>query len=507
MPVPETSHSPYRSSDPDAPIEVFFGNPALDMGIATVPKILPRYWIYLASDGEKLNEREYALLMQVLLLRESQDFELRVSNIPTQCPDSTVTRSLALLRRMGLVFTQRLYYPPRSGKPPVLRAQRWDLRSLFFNLEQINKTWQMGQRDRLLQWESAGRKGRKPFFVFPADFSLEVTIPVEVALDIVQGVFFPVADKWITRAQMLLSTSSGQPAPSFNTEAPTAQELRDRQPTLQNLRGREDMPTAQDLRGRSPTAQILRDDQLKKEEDEEEGATREKAFAHFTRLKGEADNQPSAKEIAALDKLIADGFMLEQIIAGIEEAFQRPKPPRHFTHCAAITRDLARSQQETRPPESRTQPEARQPEALHRTSETNSNTTDSRSAPEAELIEADLSPAVELYKNTGRETTADLLARFRLMADRCDQAARSKGSTGGEWLTDALTTALGVARPGNLLNYADAVLNDRIANGRPEKRTRPIQKSRSQKRDEPGVHQGIRDYLNKHGGFPNGDPD
>jgi sigma54-dependent transcription regulator len=81
-------------------------------------------------------------------------------------------------------------------------------------------------------------------------------------------------------------------------------------------------------------------------------------FSHFSARKGDPDYQPTSKELAALRKLVADGFSLEQIIAGIETAFERPNKPRFFTHCAAITRDLARCQQENPTPETRNQPEA-----------------------------------------------------------------------------------------------------------------------------------------------------
>lgn len=481
----------------DAPIEVYFGNSTLDMGIATVPKILPRYWIYLASDGDRLNEREYALLMQVLLLREAQDFELRVSNIPAQCPVSTITRSLALLRRMGLVFTERIYYDPKPGKPPVLRAQRWDLRSLFFNLEVVAKTWQAGQRQAQLEWENGSRRGRKPVYTFPADFNHEVRLPVEVAVDVLRGVFFPHSEKWEKRAQELLETVQNDLA---NTSLPTAQILRGTPPP----------PTAQNMRGRPSTAQDLRGHLFKDDEDEEEDAAAlvERVFAYFAERKGSSDYHPTVKEQVALEKLLADGFTYEQIIAGIDAAFARPSRPKHFTHCAAIARDLSRLQQESRMPETRNQPETREPEALDQTDQPPAETP----AP-TEVIETHLARSVEVYRSAGREITSDLLARFRLMAARCDQAARAAGATGGDWLADALTGALGVARPNNLLNYADKVLSDWIANGRSEKPAKPAPKSKTPRREtpvsgrEPAAHAGIREYLEKHGGLPNGDRD
>jgi hypothetical protein len=245
------------------------------------------------------------------------------------------------------------------------------------------------------------------------------------------------------------------------------------------------------------------------DEEEERTAQIDQVFTYFAQRKGDPQYNPTNKEQGALQKLLTDGFTIEQIIAGIEVAFSRPSRPRHFTHCAAIARDLVRLQQESRTLETRTQPETLEPEALERTDQPPAETL---TAP-VEIIETALARAVGVYRSAGREITGDLLARFRLMAARCDPAARVAGVSGGDWLADALTSALGVARPGNLLNYADAVLNDWVANGRSEKTLKPAARSRSNNRKtpgrsrEPGVNQGIIDYLEKHGGMPHGDPD
>ena len=127
------------------------------------------------------------------------------------------------------------------------------------------------------------------------------------------------------------------------------------------------------------------------------------------------------------------------------------------------------------------------------------------------VIESDLVRAVDVYRNSGREVTNDLLARFRLMTCRCDHAAQAVGTTGGEWLAGALTCALGVAHPRNLLNYADAVLSDWISNGHAEKHSGNRRKPKVTRRKvnnanrEPAAHVGIREYLEKHGGIPDGD--
>lgn len=232
------------------------------------------------------------------------------------------------------------------------------------------------------------------------------------------------------------------------------------------------------------------------DEDDEEGTPnlKQRVLAYFARRKGAWEYHPTQKEQSALEKLISDGFTYAQIVSGIEAAFSRPSRPKYFTHCAAITRDLVRFKQESRTPEALENP-------------------DHPIAATEEIIETDLARAVEVYRCSGREITPDLLARFRLMAHRCDQAARAIGATGGSWLADALTCALGVAQPANLINYADAVLSDWIAHGtnqravkrasRPEASSRKTVKSRG----EPVAHRGIRQYLEEHGGFPGGDTD
>jgi hypothetical protein len=250
------------------------------------------------------------------------------------------------------------------------------------------------------------------------------------------------------------------------------------------------------------SAQDSRINVLEKEDDEEVAtATVTRIFSYFAMRKGDPDYHPTIKEQIALEKLVNDGFTFEQIVAGIEVAFIRPFRPRYFTHCAAITRDLIHLQQETRKFRTR-QPEKNEPEALRE--------MDLVEGKSAEVIEPHLELAVQVYRSSGRDISHDLLARFRLMAERCEQAAQQAGTTGGAWLADALTRALGVALPRNLLNYADAVLSDWISNGRIEKRAIRTEKPDSNQRASrnpsrrPAAHVGIREYLEKHGGIPDG---
>jgi hypothetical protein len=250
------------------------------------------------------------------------------------------------------------------------------------------------------------------------------------------------------------------------------------------------------------SAQDSRINVLEKEEDEEVATpTIARIFAYFAKRKADPDYHPTIKEQIALEKLIKDGFTYEHIVAGIEVAFIRPFRPRYFTHCAAITRDLIHLQEETRMATTR-QPEKKEPEALRQM-----DLVDGKSG---EVIEPHLESAVEVYRSSGREITHDLLVRFRLMAERCEQAAHQAGTTGGDWLADALTRALGVALPRNLINYADAVLSDWISNGRVEKQVMRTEKPNLNQRATirarrgPAAHVGIREYLEQHGGVPNG---
>ena len=247
-----------------------------------------------------------------------------------------------------------------------------------------------------------------------------------------------------------------------------------------------------------------------KDDGEETSAFIKRVFSYFAQRKVDPDYHPTIKEQIALEKLIRDGFTFEQIIAGIDVAFIRPSRPRYFTHCAAITRDLVRLQQDSRTPVTR-QPENHEPEALQESLQ-----------PEfvpAEVIETPLARAVEVYRSCGREINNDLLARFRLMAARCNEAAVLAGATGGDWLADALSRALGVAQPGSLINYADAVLDDWIINGhndKPARRTftpkstlpdtvKVVQRGKAGR--EPAAHAGIREYLENHGEIHNGNRD
>jgi len=194
------------------------------------------------------------------------------------------------------------------------------------------------------------------------------------------------------------------------------------------------------------------------------------ALAYFAQSRGIAHFQPSVKEQHAALKLAQDGFSLEQIQAGIDLAFERTPPPRHFTHCAAVARDLARletGQPEARSPVTRRLPaEAGQPET---------GQPETRQEEPEISLPAELGRAVQIFSSTGRDLSDDVRLRLLLMAESCALAAQKAGSSGGAWLADALTLALGRARPENLLGYADKVLGGWVLNGRSEHARRRVE--------------------------------
>ena len=177
----------------------------------------------------------------------------------------------------------------------------------------------------------------------------------------------------------------------------------------------------------------------------------EQVFAYFASCKNDPYYQPSAKERAALESLLANGYTLEEILDWVDYAFARLSKPHHFTFVAILARNTRST------PEGRTQPATR---------------TQPDDAPVQEGCDLAIEPVLAIYRSTGRELTPDILARLRLMSERCDSAARKEGSTGEEWLAEAIEAGLGVAQPDKLLNYASAVLGDWTINGKPAGRAK-----------------------------------
>ena len=121
---------------------------------------------------ETLSDAEAWLIAQVLLLKSDQDFVLRLSNLPLAASLRSREDYLGKLRRMGLVFTTRLYYtraemlalfgPEHLPTTPRQYAQQWDLTALFHNLALIGRTYLERQQAAVQRWQAEGADESAP---------------------------------------------------------------------------------------------------------------------------------------------------------------------------------------------------------------------------------------------------------------------------------------------------------------------------------------------------------
>ncbi len=426
------SGSPPTVVDANLSIEPYYGHHVLDGGFAAIPKVFLRFYRYFVSDHEQLNDRLAMVLTQVMTLGADRDHELRISNLPVMTSPTQLEKDKGALRRMGLCFTQRVYYPPNGARLPVLRCLRWDLRPLIFNLSLIQHRWTQEQHALVAAWQRQGGRGHKPVFEFPADFFHEVTLPSDVAADIVADMtahqtvkdFYPLPEKWLSMARQL---------------CPTATNQHGRAPTAINQPGRP-APTATKTRGHPEVVDVVVD----QDQELDVVFSDDAVFAHFAARQGRPSS-PTGRDRQSLHELREAGYSLAEILAGIDLAFDRGDQPKRFAYCARIVQDT---------------PPAR---LLARPLATPELPAESDRLLSSFAIPADLVAVVEVYQSAGKDLRPDVLARLRLLADECDAAARQHASTGADWLAQALQRGLGVAD--DLLLYAQGVLRNWITSG------------------------------------------
>ena len=169
-----------RTSIRDLPIDVYLGDPLQDLGMAAIPNLYLRFYRHLRSDGQFIDAGEAMTLVHIM----AQDGPMRAG--------STQLAHLSSLREKGLAFTLR----SQEGRPQV-----WEVRSLFFNLEQVAREWMTHQQPLLVQWQREGRTEPRPNYTFPSGYAHEIVLPDEVCADILDGRIQPVPDKWLQHAQ------------------------------------------------------------------------------------------------------------------------------------------------------------------------------------------------------------------------------------------------------------------------------------------------------------------
>lgn len=440
----------------DLPIEIYSGDAILDGGFASIPKLLLRYACYLECDALHLNDRQIFMLIMVLGLHD--DRSLRVGNLPMESAERTREEDKGHFRKMGLVFTERLYLPPLPGKKhPTMKCQRWDMRSLFENLRLVQALWLERQSEVVRQWKESGRHGLKPVYQFPPDFCFPVTVPHEVLKDIASGKLAPVPEKWLHAAEQTFTPEEiaalrrGRKQGKSRTDAKSV--------GTQNHSPRTNAKTVGTM-SRTDAKSVSH---LKVVVVEEESPI-EKVLTYFLALKGPYEF--SEKDHRELIALFAEGYSFEEIQRGVDRAFEQRNKPRQFVQCARVTRNL---------PPTTGQPAQSpvQPETDHQTPDTGTKRREdghAASTPEAECadIPPTLAAACQKFRLiTGEKPSAKVIAQLQHLAEVCQTSAQAANSTGVVWLEEALgrTLTADEAIP-SPLRYTERILRNWIADGK-----------------------------------------
>ena len=452
-----------QPEDNNVPIVVRYGNTTLDFGMASIPKVFLRFFTYLRHGELKLLDSEAMMLVEVMGLYgkpdDGDDYELRTRNLPVATADITLDRHLTKMRKMGVVFTERLWYPPVGGRPPVTRAIRWDLRSLTYNLEQIAELWRARQSELVQNWKRGGQRGYRPVYVFPTDYAHEVLLPLDVALDIVQHNVWPANEWFQVAAQMCQQLGDlGQQPPHLPTGPKESGSL----PTGPKESGR----TLPKESGWPPTGPKESGHLIKTLGGGGGGGATEisapdfspedqAALARFLERLGQP-HPFSEKEIKALTGLRAAGYAQAEILAGIDLAFRHPGGCRHFTFVAARLRN--------NPPA--VQSEAQASEGLRQPEPTRPVETGTMAEAKvlAEAVPPELAEVARILKEHGETLTPAKLARLKRMADAYQPAAAQHDSTAATWMEQAMTQGLGEAKS-SLIGFADTILRRWAQNG------------------------------------------
>jgi hypothetical protein len=205
----------------DLPIQVVYGDDALDWGVAGLPKAVLWFYRHLRCDDERLDDREMLPLVLLIALWEDREEPLRLSNLPCATPVSTLEHHyLKKWRRMGLVFTRRVYYTRdemaavfgegNAPSTPRQKARVFDVSSLLYNCLRVAHAWQAERYPAACEaWQeerracrAAGRSvPRAPHPRFPPpDFTLEIDLPPALAARITGGSYQFVPERWRRRA-------------------------------------------------------------------------------------------------------------------------------------------------------------------------------------------------------------------------------------------------------------------------------------------------------------------
>lgn len=343
-----------KTNGSDAPITVTYGSYLLDFDMATIPKAFLWFWRYVASDGERLNDRQALNLFTILMLFRDG---LQLCDLPTTTKRNTIQKDRAQWKRMGILFTYREYFSYAemqehfgSNLPPhpEIKHVVYDLTNLAYNIELIAQEWSRRNLELLVEWERNGKKGNKPVYQFPDDYEHNVVLCPEVAHRIVSGVYdrgeareYPdgeekgwwIPPKWWDQAHRMVEFPC---AKEDRTEECTTQEIPGtgsvpgKKYLVQETRTKQKIPGTRSVPGRE--CAVTYKEKEKEEEEEDIADPISLILQTFTECKrnedpgGAAEYQPSERERTQAQELLDEGFTLDQITAMIEHAFAHRRP-------------------------------------------------------------------------------------------------------------------------------------------------------------------------------------
>lgn len=201
-----------------------------------------------------------------------------------------------------------------------------------------------------------------------------------------------------------------------------------------------------------------RSDYINRGEEEEEEAPlspQEIIFGHFASCKKARAYKPSARDEKAVYELMAEGYSLPQILAGINRAFSQHSgktPIRQFTFCVPVIRDTVPQPGDSDSPQYPPEAVPGQEEAVSSAGKTSSlQATVPVHLPEVILLTFTLA--------TGTPPTEIEQRRLLWLAEECTPAALARQENVWDWLVEALKESAGRAE--NLLAYTIAVMRRR----------------------------------------------
>lgn len=182
----------------------------------------------------------------------------------------------------------------------------------------------------------------------------------------------------------------------------------------------------------------------------------EKIWALFAALKGDPAYQPTPREKRLLRSLYTDGYTTQEILVGIQIAFQEKMPGdpvRHFGYCIPVIH---------------AKPAEASPALAPNPVSANLGhvpVVDSASTPIANQSEPPQIPehVVRIFTQANRERppTATDLHRLNWLHEESSPVAQENGQDAWEWIVEALKSATGQAH--NLLPYTTALVRKKMA--------------------------------------------